>query len=302
MTNTGSGTRAEDLFYENLDSIPEATAELLEKYSGIARGQAQIDHVLSLRNEAYKAYPYPCLGRFRFLALDLATHPLYKSVVLPKMKDAPSGGQDSPIFIDVGTCLGQDVRKLVFDGANPQNVYGSDIVPAFIDAGYQLFKDEKRLPRDRFLCPADVFKNTPDDSLHALNDKVDILHITAVFHLFGEDLQEPVAERCLRLLRKQPGSRSLILGKQVGNIDASDVLRRDGNKRFRHNEQSWKSLWEKVVAKDEFKSVVKSLDVQVEMKATNADHTSPNDRVQKEYIGMTEQGFRWMVWSVWVGF
>ena len=77
-------------------------------------------------------YPYPCLGRFRFLEIDLAKHPLYKSYVLPAMQGKLADQTEVPIFLELGTCLGQDIRKLMYDGADPGRCFGTDILPAFI--------------------------------------------------------------------------------------------------------------------------------------------------------------------------
>jgi hypothetical protein len=38
-------------------------------------------------------------------------------------------------FLDLGCCLGQEIRKLVFDGAPSVNTYGSDLHGEFISVG-----------------------------------------------------------------------------------------------------------------------------------------------------------------------
>ncbi|KAK5937153.1 hypothetical protein PMZ80_010694 [Knufia obscura] len=286
-----------DFYQAEPKHIPDPIATVLETYSHIPRDQ-QLSHILKVRNRAYEAHPYPCLGRFRFIELDLSSHPLYHDYVLPQLQ-RPSSDKDSPtpLFLDLGTCLGQDIRKLIFDGADPQHIYGSDIVLDFISAGYDLFKDEDRFPRDHFICPADVFDESEDNNLAVLDGKVDILHATAVFHLFSGEQQFAVAERCFKLLRKTPGSRALVLGAQVGNVKARESVRQDGVKRFRHDEESWRELWEYVCAKEEFRDVVKKVEVSAVLKERKI-----GDAEQAKHIGSTEEGFRWMVWQVWVEF
>lgn len=132
MAATPEDRLRQDLMYkDNLETVPANMAELLEKYSGIPAEQ-QIDHILRLRNQAYAAYPYPCLGRFRFLEIDLARHPLYRSYVLPTMQGKLADQSEIPNFLELGTCLGQDIRKLIYDGANSDRCFGTDILPAFI--------------------------------------------------------------------------------------------------------------------------------------------------------------------------
>jgi hypothetical protein len=76
--------------YSHLNpTIPDIFAELLEVYSGIPRGSAQLSHVKLLRDKAYKAHHYPCIGLYLFLTLSLSTHPLYKSHILPLLRHPP---------------------------------------------------------------------------------------------------------------------------------------------------------------------------------------------------------------------
>lgn len=288
-----------DYYLDKPKRIPDSIVTLLEEYSGVPQDQ-QLEHILKVRNRAYKAHPYPCLGRFRFIELDLSSHPLYHEYVVPQLK-RPSSDHPTkdpqPLFLDLGTCLGQDIRKLIFDGADPSRIYGSDIVPDFISAGYELFKDEDKFARDHFICSADVFDRSENNDLSALNGRIDILHATAVFHLFSGEQQAAVAERCIKLLRKEPGCRSLVLGAQVGNVEAKESVRRDNVKRFRHNEESWRKLWEDVYGKEEFRDVVKKVDVNAVLKERHIGGTT-----EQKHMGSTEEGFRWMVWQVWIEF
>jgi len=233
--------------------IPAKMAELLEQYSGIPAGHAQVEHVRRLRDRAYQAYRYPCLGLYRFLGLALSNHPLYEGHVLPLLrgetrsstKVATPVGTTSRTFLDLGTCLGQDMRKLIFDGVPMESVYGADILAEFVDIGYDLFGDEERLPRSHFVAPADIF----DDSspLQELDGRVDIVHANSVFHLFSWDDQVKAAKRVIKLLRPEKGS--LILGSQIAHVEPGEVSSRPGrpsNTMYRHDEKSWERFWTSV--------------------------------------------------------
>lgn len=111
------------------------------------------------------------------------------------------------------------------------------------------------------------------DKLTVLHDRVDILHITTVFHLFPLEQQKAVADRCLQLLRK-PGphkpttsgeSSGLILGGQVGSAEPGHFLRKNQTHEFshmyRHNVHSWQELWDEVASRPEWKSRIKKLEV-----------------------------------------
>jgi hypothetical protein len=237
-------------YHADAPEIPSSMAELLEQYSGIPAGEVQVEHVRRLRDRAYKEYQYPCLGLYRFLALALSSHPLYDNHVLPMLRGERDANHTTPkapsrIFLDLGTCLGQDIRKLMFDGVPMDSVYGADILAEFVNIGYELFRDEQKLPRSHFLVPADVFDQS--SPLKEFDGKVDILHANSVFHLFNWDDQVTAAIRVAKLMRPIKGS--LILGSQVGHQDPGEVSSRPGRRSgtmYRHNEKSWERLWKKV--------------------------------------------------------
>jgi hypothetical protein len=248
----GQADRHCNALFLNTDppEIPAQMAELLEKYSAIPVGNAQITHVQRLRDRAYREYQYPCLGLYGFLGLALSSHPLYNAHVLPLLcgeKDIQDTKvqASSPILLDLGTCLGQDVRKLLFDGAPLDSVYGADLLTKFIDIGYDLFRDEEKLPRSHFVAPADIFD--PSSRLKEFDEKADIIHANSVFHLFSWDDQVKAAKRVVKLMRPQKGS--LILGSQVGHKDPGEVESRPGRRSgtmFRHDANTWERLWETV--------------------------------------------------------
>src|ERR1700761_8160460 len=172
---------------------------------------------------------------FQFLDLSMVTTDIYQEV-LERIKHGEK-------FLDLGCCFGQEIRRLVFDGAPSVNTYGSDLWEGFLSIGYELFKDKDRL-QTTFIA-ADVF----DDSspLTTLAGQMNIIYTGAFFHLFNLEDQEKIAIRIIQLLAPQPGS--LIVGRQSGS-EISGEFSRSGDvnarKSFRHNEQSWKELWDRV--------------------------------------------------------
>ncbi|ORY70411.1 uncharacterized protein BCR38DRAFT_332567 [Pseudomassariella vexata] len=53
----------------------------------------------------------------RFLNFDLSALPSYKEHVLTPLKRPTKEGEVEPLLLNLGTCFGQDIRKLIFDGA-----------------------------------------------------------------------------------------------------------------------------------------------------------------------------------------
>lgn len=175
--------------------------------------------------------PYPCIGTFLFLDLSIAKSKRYSELVT-RIK----GGHK---LLDIGCCFAQDLRKLVYDGAPSENLWGTDIMAGFFDSGYELFLDKDTL-RSKFLA-ADALD--PDSSLNQLDGKIDIIYAGFFFHLFTWEQQVSIAERLIRILKPVPGS--LIMGKQTGKTVAdTEIVRMKGVGAFwRHNAESFAKMW-----------------------------------------------------------
>ncbi|KAF2034334.1 hypothetical protein EK21DRAFT_47490, partial [Setomelanomma holmii] len=233
--------------------IPDAARRILETYSGIAPEDV-VEHIVKVRNEAWDVFPYPCLGQFRFLEPGLDKLDEYSEVV-----DRLRKGQK---LLDMACCVGQTVRQLVADGAPPENIYGCDLQHGFIEIGYKLFRDGDRL-KTQFLT-ADIF-----DPKSALQDpeikgKIDLVYAGSFFHLWGLEKQKEVSKAVASLLRPQSGS--MILGRQIGAVEAAERTSATGTM-YRHNVESFKKLWKEIG--DELGVV---FTVNAELKVLHDDH------------------------------
>lgn len=65
------------------------------------------------RDQAWQIAPYPCIGGWMFLQLNMSLSPVYDEV-LCRLKKGEK-------LLDLGCCFGQDIRKLVHDGAPSEN-------------------------------------------------------------------------------------------------------------------------------------------------------------------------------------
>lgn len=352
------------LYIPSVPAIPSSFSHLLSTYSNIPTSE-QKAHIQVIRDGAYEHHKYPCLGRFRFLDLDMSAHIMYQHVVslfreshqdkagpLSGPTRTGEGTEIARVFLDLGCCIGQDLRKLLLDCSTSlppsisltSRLYGADLLPEFINAGYVLFNDRVIMPRSQFIAPADVFDTSERNALGKLDGKVNVLHVGAFFHLFDWERQKMVARRCLRLLRRagvdsrvsgeerkpkeglggdgdQWKKRALIFGEQVGNITAGEVARANGGgSRYRHNGESWRTMWEEVVKEEEWKDVVKEVAVESRLEERSqaskardsaddkealgkaAELEAGSQGEQKKFIGKIEEGFRWQIWWVWVAF
>ncbi|KAF9692920.1 hypothetical protein EKO04_009244 [Ascochyta lentis] len=220
-------------YIKDLVDLEPKTKELFETYSKVPSDEV-VAHITQIRNKAFKVFPYPCLGHWGFLNLSIQKSAAYDEV-LQRIK----GGEQ---YLDIGCCVGQDIRKLVYDGAPSENTHASDLKGQFWDIGYDLFLDKTSL-KTTFI-EADVFDN--ESGLQQLAGKLDILHAASFFHLFDWDGQVAAAKKIVALLN--PTSDSLILGRQAGRSEAGDFTAQveQTKSRYWHNPESWAQLWKKV--------------------------------------------------------
>ena len=169
-------------------------------------------------------------------------------MVLPRLKAGAS-------LLDLGSCLAQDLRKCVFDGAPSDKLYASDLFPEYEDLAYEMWQDRDKFRKgyyigDDILSDNDSFTDGP--LMQGLGPgQMDIIAITMFLHLFDYQNQMKVATRILRLLSHKPGS--MIIGSQAGVKDAVEQPLKPpfdktetGEKRtvFRHSPSSFTRMWE----------------------------------------------------------
>lgn len=144
-------------------------------------------------------------------------------------------------YLDIGCCMGQDIRKLVFSGAPSENIYASDIKKTFWDFGYDMFLDKSTLKTHFF--EADIFDI--DSDLKKMDGKIDIINAASFFHLFSWDEQVKAAKRAVQLLK--PITGSLIIGRQGGKPEAGSFahLKKELTA-YWHNPESWSKMWKLV--------------------------------------------------------
>ncbi|KAL9619571.1 MAG: hypothetical protein Q9160_005847 [Pyrenula sp. 1 TL-2023] len=219
---------------------------LLHEYSGIHPDQ-QSAHVHKIRDQAWAIRAYPCTGLGIFLLPVLPRSPAYP-LVLSTLK---AGGY----FLDVGCHLGGDMRRLAFDGAPTDHMIGLDIVSHW-DLGFDLFRDTGRFKAQ--FVEADLLSLVPqtgdrkdDDEDNAntkafnlLHGQMDVISISAVLHQWALEQQVEAAKRLVPL---SSGPGAMLLGYQIGNTEAQEIVMPSTVvPQFRHNPSSFRLMWEQV--------------------------------------------------------
>ncbi|POS76523.1 methyltransferase [Diaporthe helianthi] len=248
------------LWFDETVVVPDAFRDLLVNYSGIPAADVD-EHVIQIRNKAWEVHHYPCLGQFRFLELNLSSRPrgdLYERLLSTLKGSSASSLSSSPAFLDVGACLGQDVRKLIHDGAPPGSVAGAELSPTFIRLGYELFRDS---PAHVAMVQADILEplvrvgeeveEGSAASLVQFRGKLSVVQLGMILHLFTWEEQLIAFENAVALLRDEPGV--LIIGQATGNLDGvvTQTLSVGGANRgtCKHNVESFKRLVKYVEAR-----------------------------------------------------
>jgi SAM-dependent methyltransferase len=127
-------------------------------------------------------------------------------------------GADRSTLIDLGTGLGQDVRKLIHDGVAPEQLLGVDKYPQFFTVGHELFQDHA-ITKSCFRA-ADLFVEGEKSILVATKGTWDIVTSAQLLHAFDWAKQKQVASLMFQLAR---GKGSWIAGLLTGGLKGHSV-------------------------------------------------------------------------------
>ncbi|KAL2826215.1 hypothetical protein BDW59DRAFT_161054 [Aspergillus cavernicola] len=217
-----------------LTSVKEPVRTILEKYSKVPADKI-VSHVNEVRDRAFVVFPYACIGQFSFVELSIAASPCY-----PEMLERVKKGHK---LLDLGCAFGQELRQLIFDGAPPENLYGSDIQQDFLNLGYELFLDRTTLPEFQLIA-ADIL-DKQSALFTRLAGKLNIAYISLFLHVFDFETQVSVAENVLDLLAAEPGS--LIVCRVTACRDQNVLTATKGRMPYYyHDLASWERLWDQV--------------------------------------------------------
>lgn len=183
------------------------------------------------------------MGEFWFTSLGFSQHPYYPTLVQRLRSTSP------PLkYLDMGTCLGQDLRKLAFDGVPTEQLYGVDVFPEYEGLGHYFFRDADRF-KGRYIT-GDLFSDDPEDTLVKSRGTWDIIETVMFLHIWDWDLQVAAGKRLLRLLKPNTG---MIVGEQTGSTESQHIELKpphtamgEERKIFRHNLDSFRQMWDQI--------------------------------------------------------
>lgn len=218
---------------------------------------------MNLSLSRHPLYP-EVLARLR-PQIDLETQRLESLNISGKSSGISYIHSSSQVLLDLGCCLAQDLRKLVFDGVPSENLYGLDVEKGFIDLSYDLFNDHTTFKSQFVIADmllADVSRDSALDadsstdglsadsipaptSLASLENRISVVVANSIFHLYNYADQLRLAKRVVRLLSPERGS--LILGRQVGSSQPGEynAVNNQGT-RYAHDATSFRRFWGQV--------------------------------------------------------
>ncbi|KZT67618.1 hypothetical protein DAEQUDRAFT_713142 [Daedalea quercina L-15889] len=251
------------IFEETYSTLDEEARAFLTSRTGISNEAQLKEHILQVQASAFGVHKYRCIQNYSFLKLKTSRLPAYGQLL--KLGRERKGA----IFLDIGCCFGNDIRKAVVDGFPIQNVIGSDLYPAFWELGHKLFKDTPETFPVPFIAgdalspaflqpspPAYSPPSTPPPDHASLKEAgtltpllghVSAIHASSFFHLFNEAQQATLARAVAGLLSPEPGS--VIFGSHGGRSKkglrgevAQGLWRTEPM--WCHDPESWKALWD----------------------------------------------------------
>lgn len=175
---------------------------------------------LALQGDAKR--PYVCVLRGAFLVPRISDHPCYAQVVAKE-------GLERRRILDIGCCMGTDLRQLLVDGARKELTSGIDYSSDFIRLGFELFGDRDTM--QGVFHRVDLLENLTKDMLGGAEPTgwlaehagaFDVAHCGAVLHTFEskEEVRE-VLRRALLLLT--PGGMLFGSNRPVWVHDAESL-------------------------------------------------------------------------------
>ncbi|KAI8584081.1 hypothetical protein K450DRAFT_296820 [Umbelopsis ramanniana AG] len=197
--------------------VDNGALALFSQYLGINDVDQIRRHILETTKKLKTSErTYRCLREYKFTAPRLAPRFYYQDILEDRQKRAQNG--ENPTLMDIGCCLGTDIRQLILDGYPGTSIVGVDLYRHFIDIGYDLFKDKDTLDvkfisgnifDDHFLSPSDDIETAPLDQY---KHQITYLNAGSVLHLFdGEQIRNFIRRAALLM---KPGG--WFVGAHVG--------------------------------------------------------------------------------------
>ncbi|KAF8209371.1 hypothetical protein K438DRAFT_1711683 [Mycena galopus ATCC 62051] len=235
--------------------LDPAELAFMKTQTGIQHDDALKTHVLAIQKKAYEVYPYPCIRLFGFVRLKINQNRAAYEHVLSLGRNIPDA-----LLLDIGCCVGNDLRKIASEGFPVQNIVGSDLHQEFWDLGHELFRSTSASFPATFLAgdafdpeflsvPPERTQPTSSNlgtvkSLNDLHGRFSAIHCASLFPHFDEEKQLELARKLGGLLSSRAGS--MIFGSHGAQLTKGYSSAWGEKRIFYHSPESWREMWDGV--------------------------------------------------------
>jgi predicted TPR repeat methyltransferase len=213
--------------------VPESTIDLFRRYCHIEKEQEIRDRILKAQQLGMGIYDYKCIKEMRFATPRCVLHHRYNSII-------ESIGDGT--VLDIGCCMGTDVRRMIVDGVPREHIWGVDLRSDFFEVGFLMFNDRDTM-KDHFIAADLLVKDTSSWS-ERLKEGFNIVYCGSVFHLLDEEQICLLANNIYNVLLKPGG---IFFGRTMGSASDASLRFEYGNQlKFLHSKKTMKSMLESV--------------------------------------------------------
>ncbi|PLB41650.1 uncharacterized protein BDW47DRAFT_122685 [Aspergillus candidus] len=213
-------------------SMNDEARTLLQNYTGLAPSLLS-SHVQATAKRGFTIAPYPYFSKLWFVDFEIALSPAYGEI----LRRVVNGER----MLHLGCGVGQDIRRMVYDGAPSENLCGLDPHRGLAELGYELFRDEDEM-RSSFIV-GDFMRDGLVDSLLE-EGKFRVINAGYFLHVWDWKSQVELVKRMLKVLPGMKGD--LIVGANFARCEAKEGVVPGGGAVFVHTHETLLGLWEEI--------------------------------------------------------
>jgi len=202
-----------------------------------------------INKKALEICSYRCIRTYSYLTTRIAKNPFYDDSIKSNISDL--------FILDIGCCVGSDMRKLILDGASPDKMLGVDLESRFFEVGFEIFEDKEKLPNNLFI-QGDFTEETnfiekiisamkerkEDIQNYKFEENFDLIQLGAVLHLLTEEKVSKLLRLIFNnLLKKNNGC---LIGQTIGIVSNPSGFTQTGDLRYLHSSESLQKLMEDI--------------------------------------------------------
>ncbi|PKY04624.1 hypothetical protein P168DRAFT_326444 [Aspergillus campestris IBT 28561] len=213
-------------------SMSDEARTLLQNYTGLAPSLLP-SHVHTIAKRGFTIAPYPYFSKLWFVDFEIALSPAYGDIL--------GRVQDGERMLHLGCGVGQDIRRMVYDGAPSENLCGLDPHRGLAELGYELFRDRDGLGSS--FVVGDFMQDGLVDSLLG-EGKFRVINTGYFLHVWDWKGQVELVKRMLKVL---PGMKDdLVVGVNFARCEEREGVVPGNGVMSVHTHKTILKLWEEV--------------------------------------------------------